>query len=132
MPPSGPPPANARPTPAPAARFLPTSARRRRAALSDMNLLVVVAELSLLRHFAFLPERLTRRTVRVARVFVDLRAFALRGAFATTGVLNIGSADNAVSPSVLTDVSTVLLACFHSELAVAIEVSIRSPSTRIA
>src|SRR6266581_9316212 len=124
MPPSGPPPASARPTRARAVRFV--------TAVAGMGLLLWLAQPRY--YYALRAARLTRRTVRLALFFVALTALcALVGALRTaTGALNFDNAADAFCASVFAAVTAVARVCFHSEVAVATDDSTRLLTSRIA
>src|SRR6202521_5064527 len=152
MPPSGPPPAKARPTDGTAPADFRVSGRgtrsapahrlatlRPRRAAKEEGLVAVVAALkpSLPAYLAFLDVCLTRRAACFARL--DAGALAVLPGFATgaflatlTGAFNFGSAATAVSASAVTVARTCSRVRVQIELAVASDVSTPLPRTRIA
>src|SRR6185436_18554402 len=142
MPPSGPPPASARPMRGRRARSFPPRRGRCGSAAPDIGLsplgsfapTVARSRRILLRYFDFLPVRLTLRTVRearalIVRLFACLRGFGAAALAANAGILTRGSAEAAVSARRLAVASALARATRQSEVAIATEDSTRPPMT---
>src|SRR5690349_23248873 len=140
MPPSGPPPAKARPMRRRRALTFPPPLRRGGAAAPDIdhsplgfcraNRHAVPPDST--RYYDFLPARFTLRTDRAARTlaarcFACLRGFGAAAVTVNAGILTLGRPEEAVSARRLAVASAVARATRQSEVAVATDDSTRPP-----